>query len=243
MYPTPAIVIGRLNLGEADRILTIMTPDYGKLRVSVKGVRRIKSRLAGHLELFSRVQLMLTPGKGLDIVTSAQLDHSADRLLDRPKQLSLAYLMATMLDRLSLEGEAHPETFALAEEFLDALDGATDNVLLELGLKLRFLAEFGYRPELGHCAICHRHDPEIGYYLSPERGGLVDADCGIAGGQSFDHRAIKLWRLILSLPLGQLQYIEGAAAIARDSLDLCDQFYEYHFGRRFSGRLLGGNPQ
>jgi len=238
MYPTRAIVIGRLNLGEADRILTIMTPDYGKLRVSVRGVRRIRSRLAGHLELFSRVQLMLTPGNGLDIVTSAQLTHSADRLLDRPKQLDLAYLMATMLDRLSLEGEAHPETYALAEEFLETLDLAIDEVLLELGLKLRFLAEFGYRPELGYCVICHRHDSESLYYLSPERGGLVDEGCGIAGGCRFDLRAIKLWRLILSLPLGQLQYIEGAAAIARDSLDLCDQFYEYHFGRRFAGGLL-----
>ena len=62
MYPTPAIVIGRLNLGEADRILTLLTPDYGKLRVSIRGVRKIKSRLAGHVELFSQTRLMLAKG-------------------------------------------------------------------------------------------------------------------------------------------------------------------------------------
>ena len=239
MYPTSAIVIGRLNLGEADRILTILTPDYGKLRVSVRGVRKIKSRLAGHVELFSQVRLMLNKGKSLDIVTSAELVHSLDGILGQPERLDLAYLMATMFDRLSLEGEAQPELYALGEEFLAALESGGDVPLLELGLKLRLLAVLGYQPELSHCVICKRSDESSVYYLSPEKGGLVDESCGVAGGYRFDQRAIKLWRLALSLPLARLKEIEGAPQLAKDSLDLCDQFYEYHFGRRFTGGLSG----
>ncbi len=240
MYPTPAIVIGRINLGEADRILTLLTPDYGKLRVSIRGVRKIKSRLAGHVELFSQVQLMLAKGKSLDVVTSADLIHSLDGILDQPERLELAYLMASMFDRLSLEGEAQPELYALGEEFLAALESGGETPLLELGLKLRLLAVLGYQPELSHCVICHRSDESSVYYLSPEKGGLVDESCGVAGGYRFDQKAIKLWRLALSLPLVRLKEIEGATDLARDSLDLCDQFYEYHFGRRFTGGLLGG---
>ena len=238
MYPTPAIVIGRINLGEADRILTLLTPDYGKLRVSIRGVRKIKSRLAGHVELFSQTRLMLAKGKSLDVVTSADLVRSVDGILSQPDRLNLAYLMATMFDRLSLEGEAQPELYALAEELLATLDGKAQPALLELGLKLRLLATLGYQPELSHCVVCRRSDSSSVYYLSPERGGLIDEGCGLAGGYSFDQRAIKLWRLALSLPLVRLDEIEGATQLARDSLDLCDQFYEYHFGRRFSGGLL-----
>jgi DNA repair protein RecO (recombination protein O) len=239
VYPTPAIVIGRINLGEADRILTLITPDYGKLRVSIRGVRKIRSRLAGHVELFSQVRLMLATGKSLDVVTSAELVHSVDSILGQPDRLDLAYLMASMFDRLSLEGEAQPELYALAEEFLATLDGSGQTALLELGLKLRLLATLGYQPELSHCVICNRSDAKRLYYLSIERGGLVDEGCGVAGGYRFDQRAIKLWRLAITLPLDRLQEIEGATELARDSLDLCDQFYEYHFGRRFSGGLLG----
>jgi DNA repair protein RecO (recombination protein O) len=220
VYPTPAIVIGRINLGEADRILTLITPDYGKLRVSIRGVRKIRSRLAGHVELFSQVRLMLATGKSLDVVTSAELVHSVDSILGQP-------------------GEAQPELYALAEEFLATLDGSGQTALLELGLKLRLLATLGYQPELSHCVICNRSDAKRLYYLSIERGGLVDEGCGVAGGYRFDQRAIKLWRLAITLPLDRLQEIEGATELARDSLDLCDQFYEYHFGRRFSGGLLG----
>ena len=239
MYPTPAIVIGRINLGEADRILTLLTPDYGKLRVSIRGVRKIKSRMAGHVELFSQVHLMLAKGKSLDVVTSAELIHSLDAILDQPDRLNLAYLMASMFDRLTQEGEAQPELYALGEEFLAALEGGGDIPLLELGLKLRLLAVLGYQPELNHCVICRRNDEASIYYLSPEKGGLVDEACGVAGGYRFDQKAIKLWRLALSLPLVRLKEIEGATGLARDSLDLCDQFYEYHFGRRFTGGLLG----
>jgi DNA repair protein RecO (recombination protein O) len=239
VYPTSAIVIGRLNLGEADRILTLLTPDYGKLRVSIRGVRKIKSRLAGHVELFSQTRLMLAKGKSLDVVTSAELVHSLDAILARPERLDLAYLMASMFDRLSVEGEAQPELYDLAKEFLANLDGTADPALLELGLKLRLLATLGYQPELGHCVVCRGSDPAKVYYLSPERGGLVDEGCGLAGGYRFDQRAIKLWRLALTLPLSRLDDIDGAGKLAQTSLDLVDQFYEYHFGRRFSGGLLG----
>ncbi len=239
MYPTPAIVIGRINLGEADRILTLLTPDYGKLRVSIRGVRKIKSRLAGHVELFCQVRLMLAKGKNLDVVTSAELIHSLDAILDQPERLNLAYLMASMFDRLSLEGEAQPELYALGEEFLSTLDGGGEPVLLELALKLRLLEVLGYQPELSHCVICRRSDAACIYYLSPEKGGLIDEACGLAGGYRFDQKAIKLWRLALTVPMVRLSDIEGATKLAADSIDLCDQFYEYHFGRRFTGGLLG----
>src|SRR5215213_2618887 len=73
IYRTEALVIGRLDLGEVDRILTLYSPQHGKFRVVAKGVRRPKSRLAPHLELFCQTRVMLAKGRELDIVTSAEM--------------------------------------------------------------------------------------------------------------------------------------------------------------------------
>src|SRR5438045_828289 len=99
-YKTTGIVLRRMNLGEADRIITILTRDHGKVRAVAKGVRRIKSRMAGHLELFGAVELMFAEGRNLDIITSARLMRSAELLSDTPKTLGYAFLLTEMLDRL-----------------------------------------------------------------------------------------------------------------------------------------------
>ena len=72
LYRCEAIVLGRMDLGEADRILTLYSRQHGKLRVIAKGARRPLSRLGPHLEYFSRSQLMLARGRELDVVTGAE---------------------------------------------------------------------------------------------------------------------------------------------------------------------------
>ena len=69
IYRTEAIVLRRSELGEADRVLTIYTPQWGKLRTIAKGVRRPASKLRGHLELFTRAKLLLARGRNLDVIT------------------------------------------------------------------------------------------------------------------------------------------------------------------------------
>src|SRR6266436_5729191 len=80
VYTTEAIVLRRTDFGEADRILTLFTPTYGKVRAVAKGVRRTTSRLAGHLEPFTRTQLLLATGRDLDIVTQAEARERLDAL-------------------------------------------------------------------------------------------------------------------------------------------------------------------
>ncbi|MDP2948050.1 MAG: DNA repair protein RecO, partial [Chloroflexota bacterium] len=72
MYKTEAIVLRQRKLGEADKIVTLYTPNYGKLDAVAKGVRRPKSRLGGHLEVLTHVMVMLAQGRNLDVVTQAQ---------------------------------------------------------------------------------------------------------------------------------------------------------------------------
>lgn len=233
-YAAIGIVIGRTNFGEADRIVRFLTPGQGKISAVAKGVRKIKSRSGGHLELFGEVQLMLAEGRNLPVVTSARLTYYPHQLSARYETLQLAFLVGRMIDRLIEEHQPQPEAYALLGETVRELDGGAGGPLVELWFKLRLLQVLGYRPELGACVTCGGQDPDGTYFFSPERGGIVDEPCRGAADRPMSREAIKLWRLLSDQSYAVVARVEGAAALATDSIASCDEFYEYHLGRAFT---------
>lgn len=232
-YKTEGIVLARFNLGEADRIVSFFTRDRGKLRAVAKGVRRIKSRMAGHLELFNTVELMLATGRNLDVITSARLRQHHQGLSDNYDKLSYGYLFAEMVEKLTGEDEPHVGVFELLEQSLSSLEAGAADALLELFFKLRLASELGYRPELSACVVCGKSDPASSYFFSFTKGGIVDATCRTAEASAIDQRQIKLWRLIFAHPLADVRRIEGANDLAKSGLQLCNNFYDELFGKRF----------
>lgn len=229
-YKTTAIVLGRTNFGEADRILSVLTPDHGKLRVVARGVRKIKSKVAGHVEPFSRVELMLAPGRNLEVVTSARLLEYPHGLSDDYGRLARAFTLAQMLDRLTPEGHAQPELFELMLQVLEQLRRPVPPELTEAYAKLRTLAILGYRPELEACVVCGSAEPVA---VDAARGGALCETCRGAASP-MPGQQLKLWRLILRYDLEVLHKIGDAAPAAAASLEQLDRFYDYHFGRRFT---------
>lgn len=232
-YEATAIVIGRTNFGEADRIVRLLTREHGKLSGIAKGVRRIKSRLGGHLELLGHVKMMLAEGKSLEVVTSARLIWYPHNLAANYHRLGQAFMFASMMDRLLEDHQHHPELFDLLLTTLTKLDEGADAALLELWFKLQLLRGLGYQPELSRCSVCGGHDGAANYAFSAERGGIVDEGCRGAGETSISHDAIKLWRLLGERTYDSISHVIGAETLATSSLALCDEFYEYHLGRSF----------
>src|SRR3954470_12490508 len=138
LYKTEAVIIRRSNLGEADKILTIFTPNFGKLRVVAKGVRKVSSRLAGHVELFTRSQMLLARGRNLDIVTQSQLVDAYRPLHDDLSRLAHASYTAELLDRLTPDDQELYPVYKLAVETLQLLstDSHPDRVLRWFELQL-----------------------------------------------------------------------------------------------------------
>jgi DNA repair protein RecO (recombination protein O) len=232
-YQTTGIDIGRTNFGEADRVIRFLTAGHGKVSAVAQGVRRIKSRSGGHLELFGEVSLMLATGRNLDVVTSARLLWYPHQLAAAYDRLGLAYAMASAIDRLTEPGHPQPKLYALFSEALRAVDGGAAGPLPELWFKLRLLEVQGYRPELNACAICGRNDTETGYHFDPVRGGIVcDADSS-ATTQPMSQPAIKLWRILSDYPYATVAQIADGAILAAETLAACDEFYEHHLGRAF----------
>lgn len=121
IYRTHAVVLRRHNIGEADRVLTLFTPTYGKVRAVAKGVRRMKSRLAGHVELFSRVDVLLAHGRSLDIVTQAEVRDPFRALRGDLWKAAYASYVAELVDRFAEERHDGPESRILFDVLVGAL--------------------------------------------------------------------------------------------------------------------------
>src|ERR1700690_4281358 len=112
------------------------------------------------------------------------------------------------------------------------MDGSAD-ATPELWFKLRLLDRLGYRPELGRCLVCGASGQEHEYLFNVELGGIVDLGCSTPGNLSLSHDQIKLWRLMLTQPLAAVRGVVGVEQLAAATLPVCNQFYDYTFGKRF----------
>lgn len=121
LYKTEGIVIKKTNFGEADRILTVLTPQYGKIKVLAKGVRKINSRRSGHLELFHKSTLGLYEGKTFDIVIEAVRVPGYSFLERELVSISYAFYVCEIVDLLVPELQEQTEVFYLIESCLAKL--------------------------------------------------------------------------------------------------------------------------
>lgn len=232
-YKTTGIILRRTNYAEADRIITFITPEHGKVEAIARGVRKQGAKLASHLELFSESELMLVVGKNLDVLTSARALHSYDQLATSYEALRRAFLLCEMLSKLT-DKHTSPEMYQLLKECLKALNEGIVPELVELYFKLRLLDMLGYRPNLEQCMQSKQEiDERKKYRFSSEAGGLVEQDLGNPSQPKITQDHIKLWRLTLQHPLSKLAKIGGTAQAAEQSLPIANDFYDYLFGKRF----------
>ncbi len=124
-YKTEGIILKRINYSEADRILTIYTKHYGKIRALAKGVRRITSRRGGNVELFNQAVLFLNKGRNLDILSEAQVVHSFKSWRRDLKKVALAYYFCELVDKLTPDGQANQRVFQLLSHFLEKIGTAS----------------------------------------------------------------------------------------------------------------------
>jgi DNA repair protein RecO (recombination protein O) len=184
VYRTEGIVLRRQNLGEADRLTTIYTLHYGKLRLVAKGVRKIRSRKAGHLEPFTRVALLIARGRELDIISQAETIEDFPVLQGDLERLGYASYLMELLDRFTLEeGEENPPQYRLLlDSFkrLSNLDANPSAVILYFELRLFDIV--GYRPELFQCVGCGAEIRPESQFFTFLHGGAICPKC--AKGQS-----------------------------------------------------------
>lgn len=200
LYRTEGIVLRRSDFGEADRLLVLFTPDYGKLRVLAKGVRKVPSRKAGHVEPFMRSQFLLARGRDLDIVTQVETLDTYQGVRGELERTTFAYYLVELVDAFGEEGGENQALYHLLAESLGRLAAGDDPAMLARFFELRLLTYVGYRPELQSCVGCGaKHEPATVFFC-PADGGVRCFRCGqgVPGALPLSLAAFKVLRFLQS---------------------------------------------
>src|SRR5437588_5680085 len=178
---TQAIVLRSIRFGEADRILHLYTPTYGRLGAIAKGARRARSRFGARLEPFFHVRMVLHVSRGeLHTVTGVDTVSSYAGLREHAATLDAAARACDAVARLFEAGEPHPEVFRLLANELALLNADTVNATPANGLafRLKLLLAAGILPQLATCAGCGETEHLGGF--SAAAGGVVCGSCEAA---------------------------------------------------------------
>jgi len=235
LYRSEAIILKRSNLGEADRLLTLYTPHRGKQRVTAKGVRRPTSRKAGHLELFTHVQLLLARGRTLDIVTQAETISAFPKLRTDLTRTSSAYYVVELLDRFTGEEIENAPLFDLLRQALTWLNDEPDVAPVLRFYELRLLGLVGYQPQLFQCVRCTaRISPQINYFSIGD-GGVVCPSCAQdrtePGLLRIAVNPLKVMRYFQTHPFAECRQIRLGPEIWKDVEGIMLRYITYHLER------------
>lgn len=219
-----AIVLGRTDYGEADRILTLLTPEFGKVRVVAKGVRRVKSKLAGGIELFSVSTITFITGRGdLGTLSSTRLQKHYGHIVQDIERTMVGYELIKQLHMLT-EDEPESGYFNLLQQAFEALDDAQVPLLLiQLWFKSQLIRLGGHTPNLYTDSTGQRLQADMRYDFDTDRQTFVaHADTG-----RFDANHIKFLRLLFAgntpQALLHVQGIGSLVAACAPLIDLRDQ--------------------
>jgi DNA repair protein RecO (recombination protein O) len=186
-YRDDGIVLRTHKLGEADRIVTVLTRRNGRIRAVAKGARRTKSRLGGRVEPFTHVDLLLYVGRELDVITQAETvrPYGEPFASDYPRYTTGTAMLETAEKLTPVEKEPAIRQFLLLVGGLRALgDGQHDPRLVLDAYLLRSLAVAGYAPALEECAVCGTPAAEAAGGLRAfglAAGGLTCRTCRVPG--------------------------------------------------------------
>jgi DNA repair protein RecO (recombination protein O) len=229
VYQTEAIIIKRIKLGEADRILTLYTPELGKLKAVAKGTRRTQSKLGGHVELLTHSRLMLARGRNLDIITQAQTIDNFLPIKDDLELISQGLYIAELVDSFAGEHIEDRRLFDLLLETLKQLSQSKDCELILRYFELHLLDHLGYRPQLQYCTICNSSlEPESNLF-SPNHGGVLCHNCGFQepAARPLSLNALKVLRLWQNCNFTAARRVKIKRELATELEQLMREYIKY----------------
>jgi len=179
-FRTPALILKRRDFGEADRMLTILTPDDGKLDVLAKGARKLTSRKTGQVELFTRADMLLSRGREIGQVTQADMTAPYLPLREDLTRGAYANYAVELLDRFTTDSDEHDSgrLFKLLDATFERLSTAVDPRLAVRYYEIHLLDRVGFRPELHECVIEREPIQPEDQFFSVSEGGIVCPTCG-----------------------------------------------------------------
>ncbi len=231
LYNTDAIILRRRDFGEADRLLTVYTPHRGKLRLVAKGVRKTKSKKAGHVELFTHATMQIAAGRNLDIVSQADTVQAYRAIREDLDKISHAYYLAELVDKFTEEHDPSYPIFELLALTLARLaDGSPNEQFLALRyLEIHMLGLSGFQPQLFLCVSCGTKIEPGENFFHIAGGGVMCPDCGASHPHAdpIPLGVLKVLRFLQTRPWEQVAGVQLKADTRRAVENLLLQYITF----------------
>ncbi len=222
------IVLRSFPLGEADRIVVLLSPNHGKVRAVAKGVRKTKSRFGGRLEPFTHVDLVLYEGRNLDTITQASVIEAFPALRADLDRVLAAGTMVEVVDAVSQEGESAHRAFLLLQRGLKALEAGPLHPDLVAAFLLKVADVVGVAPALDHCAGCGARDGVKRFSFAA--GGALCERCRTPGAVMLRSGITDYLAALAGADLSALP--ASNPSLSKDAMGVTRRFIEYHLDRR-----------
>lgn len=234
-YKFTGIVLGKYNVGEADRVYTIYTLEKGKIKALAKGVRKSQARLAGNLENFSLVDLAIAKGRGTGKITGSIVENNFKNLRGNLEALRNVFEAVKILDELTGLEEKDAAIFNLLESYLETANEASlkkqeEKIsLITQGFILKSLGLLGYKIEANACIKCSSVFSKGGNYFSAEKGGIMCAVCSGRVGNKIgvSENVIKIIRIFFQNKLKSLLKLKVTQKEIDNLKTIADDFIQW----------------
>ena len=236
-FKTPGIVIKQINFGEADRILTILTERFGKIKAIAKGVRKIRSHMGGSLELFMLTDLQLHEGKTFYIVTGALICHDFPRLHSDLQKTAKAFFLGELVDKFLEERQKADEVYDLFCSALEEVDEGLPGPLIQ-AFELKIIEASGFKPELHDCVHCKKKIVAGNNFWDKNEGGVICDECNQAfhHGHPISDQTIKLLRFILDNKSKTLAKLKLKVEIESETDKVLSEYIESVLERKLKSK-------
>lgn len=228
-YRDEAIICLSQPVGEADRILTLLTRSHGLKRVTAKGSRRTKSRFGGRVEVLNHVDVLAYSGRSLDVLMEVACPHPYAKLIAADFDLyTTGSSLAEIAMAVSVEDEGDEGAFMLLFGALAALATRQHNPRLILdSFILRILAHAGWAMSIHDCAVCGSESPASGF--SAQAGGLLCGQCT----DNSTRPAARTVALLADLAAGNWPALDGVTPSEFFETDrLIEQFLHWQLEKK-----------
>jgi DNA repair protein RecO (recombination protein O) len=227
LYRATAVVLRTYRLGEADRIVVLMTEHHGKVRAVAKGVRKTKSKFGARLEPMSHVQLLLAEGRGdLDIVSQADAVESLAPMVADLDHMTNGIAMLEAVDQMALEREPAPHLYRMLVGALRTVAKGSGPLVVP-AFYWKLLASEGITPLLDECARCGEPGPLVAFDM--DHGGALCRNC--RAGAPLSQEALAILRMVLGGQLNDALAIPSSSA-THEVAAHATRAMEHHIERR-----------
>jgi DNA repair protein RecO (recombination protein O) len=206
-YRTPAIILKRRDMGEADRLVTMFTPFHGKIEAIARGARKPASTKTGHVELYTRADVLIAKGRDIDMLSQVEMTEPYLPLREDLMKSACASYVVELLDRFTFSDDIDVQgLFRLLDETLVRLCSDDDLRLVVRYYELNLLDEAGFRPELQECVMTHDMLLPVDQFFSYGDGGVVSPEGAhhSAGLVPLPMNTLKLLRHLQRSPYKQV---------------------------------------